>query len=129
VPQLIWPLTRRDLRDVSAKRHAFRQYLLAHDIRRASDLELIFGELITNAVRYGEEPMEAVVRFENDYVQIQVADSGACFDLALALLRAPSNSGGRGLFIVGKLSRSLVVRKTDRFHCEILATVALTPSE
>lgn len=44
--------------------------------------ELIFGELVANALKYGAEPIRAVVCSLSDgRVQLVVEDSGRCFEL------------------------------------------------
>jgi anti-sigma regulatory factor (Ser/Thr protein kinase) len=44
------------------------------------EYELIFGELVTNAVRYGASPVRVEVEQDADQLAISIEDFGTCFD-------------------------------------------------
>ncbi|MER7336233.1 SpoIIE family protein phosphatase [Streptomyces sp. NPDC000075] len=73
--------------------------------------ELLLSELVTNAIRYGGEPIQ--VRLIRDRTLIcEVSDGGST---APHLRRAAStDEGGRGLFLVAQLSQSWGTRYTPR---------------
>ncbi|MCB5178368.1 SpoIIE family protein phosphatase [Streptomyces antimicrobicus] len=73
--------------------------------------ELMLSELVTNAVRYGGEPIQ--VRLIHDRALIcEVADGSST---APHLRRAASeDEGGRGLFLVAQLAQSWGTRYTPR---------------
>ncbi|MCF3184463.1 SpoIIE family protein phosphatase [Streptomyces polychromogenes] len=73
--------------------------------------ELLLSELVTNAIRYGGEPIQ--VRLIHDRTLIcEVSDGGSS---APHLRRAAStDEGGRGLFLVAQLAQSWGTRYTPR---------------
>lgn len=93
----------------------------------AATCELVFGELVANALKYGENPVLAAVECAETQVRLEVEDCGKCFALP-ARLTAPLDSvGGRGLFIASALTWSLDVdRSSDR--CRVSATLQLHPA-
>ncbi|GAA1599140.1 SpoIIE family protein phosphatase [Streptomyces globosus] len=74
-------------------------------------VELLLSELVTNAVRYGGEPIQ--VRLIRDRTLIcEVSDGGST---APHLRRAAAtDEGGRGLFLVAQLSQAWGTRYTPR---------------
>ncbi|MFH7597269.1 SpoIIE family protein phosphatase [Streptomyces racemochromogenes] len=73
--------------------------------------ELLLSELVTNAIRYGGEPIQ--VRLIHDRTLIcEVSDGGST---APHLRRAAStDEGGRGLFLVAQLAQAWGTRYTPR---------------
>ena len=69
--------------------------------------------------------MAVTVSSERGNVQIQVDSSGECFDLSKHLTAVARAEGGRGLQIVRKLADSLVVERSQRHPCRVIATLAL----
>lgn len=122
-----WRLQRRDYNAACSRRREFRN-LLAHHYR-STDLtshELVFGELVANAVRHGDEPILVdIVLGEDGTVHICVENGGECFDLErqLAASPTPSATGGRGLQIVRALVDSLEVEHWQPHSCRVIATL------
>ncbi|MEV7584803.1 SpoIIE family protein phosphatase [Streptomyces erythrochromogenes] len=75
--------------------------------------ELMLSELVTNAVRYGSEPIQVRLIHDHDRALIcEVADGS---NTAPHLRRAAStDEGGRGLFLVAQLSQAWGARYTTR---------------
>lgn len=120
-----WVLRRRDYETCCAYRREFSQLLdgAARTTANAEgDEELVFGELVTNAVRYGDEPMGVSVEIDDASLKIVVENSGRCADL---WQRYPSanSEGGRGLHIVRALVSRLDIERTSEVPCRITATM------
>ncbi|MFI2410388.1 SpoIIE family protein phosphatase [Streptomyces sp. NPDC018947] len=73
--------------------------------------ELILSELITNALRYGTEPVG--VRLLRDHALICEVSDGSSTSPHLRLA-ATTDEGGRGLFLVSRLARRWGTRYTPR---------------
>ncbi|MDX3524991.1 SpoIIE family protein phosphatase [Streptomyces sp. ID05-39B] len=74
--------------------------------------ELILSELVTNAIRYGANPISLRLLRDRDSLICEVADGTST---SPHLRRAAStDEGGRGLFLVAQLSRRWGTRYTDR---------------
>ncbi|MFJ3235592.1 SpoIIE family protein phosphatase [Streptomyces sp. NPDC086787] len=90
---------------VALARHRAREQLAAWhvDDETAASTELIVSELVTNAIRYGEPPLE--LRLINDRgLTCEVRDGGAA---APYLRHARTvDEGGRGLFITARLAQA-----------------------
>ncbi|MGV9267968.1 SpoIIE family protein phosphatase [Kitasatospora sp. NPDC003701] len=99
----VWPLEAAPTAAATARRHV-RARLEAWrvDEETAFNTELIVSELVTNAVRYGEPPLE--LRMINDrMLTCEVSDSSPA---APHLRHAHTvDEGGRGLFIVSQLAQ------------------------
>ncbi len=84
--------------------------------------ELVFGELLANALKYGENPVSAAIEIEDDHVRLEVEDAGKCFSIPPRLAAPLDSIGGRGLFIASALTWSLEVdRSSDR--CRVVASL------
>ncbi|MGE7433124.1 SpoIIE family protein phosphatase [Kitasatospora sp. NPDC001175] len=86
--------------------------------------ELLLSELVTNAIRYGSEPIQ--VRLIHDRTLIfEVSDASS----TAPHLRhaATTDEGGRGLFLVAQLAQAWGTRYTDRGKV-IWAECAVEPS-
>lgn len=108
-----------------AYRREFSRMLARDDRRdaRVSGLpELVFGELVTNAVRYGDEPMGVCVELDEASLKITVENSGACAD-CMPYAAGPNAEGGRGLLIVRALVSRLDIEVTPDVPCRITATM------
>jgi anti-sigma regulatory factor (Ser/Thr protein kinase) len=91
--------------------------------------ELVFGELVANAVRYGDDPISAGVTLSNDgIVEIRVENAGNCFDLDRLLEQSPASTttGGRGLHIVRALVDTLTVEYLPVHTCRVTATLKIS---
>ncbi|MFJ9545730.1 SpoIIE family protein phosphatase [Streptomyces erythrochromogenes] len=75
--------------------------------------ELMLSELVTNAVRYGSEPIQ--VRLIHDHDRALICEVSDGSNTAPHLRRAAStDEGGRGLFLVAQLSQAWGARYTAR---------------
>jgi anti-sigma regulatory factor (Ser/Thr protein kinase) len=95
---------------VAAARRWVRAVLAGHPA--LSDLELITGELISNAVRHTASGLPGGwfhVHLEQDggSVLVMVCDQGSESAPSLGLCPGPDGEGGRGLMIVGALASRL----------------------
>jgi len=121
-----WNFGSGDYKAASAARRQFASYVAQHAMPD-SDLaaaQLIFGELLTNALRYGRAPIFAQVRRAGGHALLQVEDAGPCFSLGALCGFVESGEfreGGRGLMIVGVLSPSVRVDRLDRQRCRVTA--------
>ncbi|MFE7097645.1 SpoIIE family protein phosphatase [Streptomyces erythrochromogenes] len=75
--------------------------------------ELMLSELVTNAVRYGSEPIQ--VRLIHDHGRALICEVSDGSNTAPHLRRAATtDEGGRGLFLVAQLSQAWGARYTTR---------------
>lgn len=120
-----WVLRRRDLETSCAYRREFSS-LLARSVVRDTTTdglhELVFGELVTNAVRHGDEPMCVCVDFDDASLKIVVENAGGCAALE-KVVAGPNAEGGRGLLIVRALVSKLVIEHSREVPCRITATM------
>ncbi|MFC6287420.1 ATP-binding protein [Nocardioides sp. GCM10027113] len=133
-----WYLTREDPAAVTALRHQVTDYLTRHadpgsDI---GDAELVFQELVVNALRHTDGPAWVQLTWVEEQPDVVIRDLGSGFDLDSDLTgRAvaasdldPSDTGGapydedlpdlmseggRGLFLVSHLAEELAVAVRD----------------
>ncbi len=84
--------------------------------------ELVFGELVTNAVRYGDEPMGVSVEVDDALLKIVVENAGSCANGEAFVAGAHAESG-RGLSIVRALVSRLEIERTRDVACRITATM------
>jgi serine phosphatase RsbU (regulator of sigma subunit)/anti-sigma regulatory factor (Ser/Thr protein kinase) len=73
--------------------------------------ELIFGELIGNAVRYAPGPLSISLSAEGADVVLHIIDEGPGFDYHPALPLDPWAESGRGLFLISRLGRAIDVSR------------------
>jgi anti-sigma regulatory factor (Ser/Thr protein kinase) len=111
-------LARGDVDAAQRSRREFREFLALHSAKDPVAHELIFGELVANAVRHGAEPMSVEVRIEGGVVHTNVASRGT-FSLEGRLdSPSPMVGGGRGLGIVNSLADEFTVSSSgDTAHC------------
>ena len=102
-------MTRLELRaDPSAARRArswLREQFASATLpaRVSQTLELLTTELVTNAVRYGGEPIEVQLRTVAGAVRISVSDGGP--GLPEVHHVPPTATGGRGVALVDTLAQ------------------------
>jgi anti-sigma regulatory factor (Ser/Thr protein kinase) len=84
--------------------------------------ELVFGELVTNALKYGQEPVAAGATISDSLVHLEIEDSGQCFCLKEDLEVPLDSTRGRGLLLSSALTGSLNVEKTSG-RCRVTATL------
>lgn len=74
--------------------------------------ELIVSELVTNAIRYGTQPIRLRLLYDDNTLICEVADGSST---APHVRRAATNDeGGRGLFIIARLAHRWGTRYTAR---------------
>ncbi|MDT9691424.1 SpoIIE family protein phosphatase [Streptomyces sp. P9(2023)] len=106
-----WDVT-VDPADVSRVRNAGAAQLAAWDLEEiAFTAELILSELITNAIRYGAEPIR--VRLLRDRRLICEISDGSSTAPHLRYA-ATTDEGGRGLFLVAQFAERWGTRYTER---------------
>jgi len=75
---------------------------------RLSEIELLTGELMTNAVRHAglkeRDPIGLDIDVDTDTVHVAVVDGGPGFDFGKIFQEPGDHRGGWGLFIVDKVS-------------------------
>jgi anti-sigma regulatory factor (Ser/Thr protein kinase) len=121
-----WSLKQGDYAGTRARRAAFRELMAEHGhVSKIVSSELVFGELITNAVRYGHDPMAVEVHVHDGKMRIRVDNCGDCFDLTEAMLKEPSTEGGRGLRIIEALSDKVTVERSARHPCRITVDLSI----
>lgn len=122
-----WQSNPKDYGGVRERRKEFIAFL-ASNLARAAEVSshvLIFGELTTNAVRYGRVPMWVKATLSDGILEIDVEDSGDRFDLDRRLAEGPRSEGGRGLSIVRTLADSFAVEHSPSSTCKVRATIAI----
>jgi anti-sigma regulatory factor (Ser/Thr protein kinase) len=78
----------------------------------AADLdaaELVFGELLGNAVRHTHGPVDAALDLSGTEPVLHVLDRGPGFTYHARLPNDKLSEGGRGLFIISKFAREVSV--------------------
>jgi len=73
--------------------------------------ELIFGELIGNAVRYAPGPLSISLSADGPDVVLHLIDEGPGFDFHPALPLDPWAESGRGLFLISRLGKAITVSR------------------
>ncbi len=73
--------------------------------------ELVFSELVTNAIRYGREPIKARMLLDNSLI-CEVSDAGETSPRPRRA--ADTDEGGRGLYLVAQLAERWGTRYTRR---------------
>jgi anti-sigma regulatory factor (Ser/Thr protein kinase) len=106
-----WSIHTDDGRSVGASRRAFLAALMDHgaaseDVGLA---EIVFGELVSNAVRYAPGPIEVIVDWSGPDPVLHVLDSGPGFHHIAIAPPDPLSESGRGLFIVSSLTHDFRV--------------------
>ncbi len=112
-----WSLARGDALSARASRVGLRKLIENADVAAELDeVDVILGELASNVVRYGEDPMSIVAYSHEGVLMICTFDRGRGYDLDEKLSAEPSDERGRGLRILRSLSNGLSVhRESDEF--------------
>ncbi len=103
----------RDARMARDLRVFITEYLRAYGDPHAdyNAVELVLGELLGNAVRHASGPIEMHLTWNGEFPELAMLDFGPPYDPALAVPEDPWEEGGRGLYIVGLLTRAFHVAR------------------
>ncbi len=93
----------------------FRSILrqLATECSDTDAAELIFGELVNNALRHGGHDVRVEVYHEDNEFRLEVWDRGEGFDPDALGRSSDLQEGGRGLLIVKALTHGLHVTRIN----------------
>ncbi|MFI9722638.1 ATP-binding protein [Streptomyces sp. NPDC052396] len=84
------------------------------DETACDDAQLVVSELFTNAVRHTDsEKVSCQLRFSEAHLRIEVADQGRAATEPRARCSGADEESGRGLLLVGALSKAWGVRPDD----------------
>lgn len=116
-----WRFDSRSELDAHRLRHEFMDLLRAGGTGDFPAAELVYGELVGNAVRHA--PGRIVVRLEwdDDYPLLTVHDEGGSFQPDICLPQDPMSEHGRGLYIVRALAVSLDVENIEGDGSQVFA--------
>jgi anti-sigma regulatory factor (Ser/Thr protein kinase) len=111
-----WSFHTDDEESVARVRRALTAALLEHgggtdDIVAA---EIVFGELVSNAVRYAPGPIEVIVDWSGPDPVLHVLDSGTGFRQISIVPPELFSESGRGLFIVSALTHDFRISKNPK---------------
>jgi PAS domain S-box-containing protein len=119
-----WYFDTPDAQAAQAARRAFADGLRERsaDAESVYKAEVVFGELVGNAVRYAPGPVEVTVDWTGVMPVLHVLDRGPGFHHVPALPRDVYSESGRGLFIISLLSKdfSVAKRPTGGSHARAL---------
>jgi serine/threonine-protein kinase RsbW len=106
-----WRFATHDAAAARRARRAFAAQLRALGVgaEDVASAELVFGELLGNAVRYAEGVVDIVLDVSGDAPVLHVFDEGEGFELRPRLPADPMSERGRGLYLVRALSEELSV--------------------
>ncbi|MBC5823763.1 MAG: ATP-binding protein [Candidatus Eremiobacteraeota bacterium] len=109
--QISWTLATINIDDAFKLRREFCRFLHAHaaDSRGIDDAEVIFGELLSNAMEHGKAPIEIRLLWDRPEPTLIIADRGSGFELKADLPTNALSEHGRGLYIVSTIGRGLEV--------------------
>jgi signal transduction histidine kinase len=116
-----WRFDSRNEMDAHRLRHEFMDLLRAGGTGDFPAAELVYGELVGNAIRHA--PGRIVVRldWDDDTPVLAVHDEGESFRPDIRLPDDPMSEHGRGLFIVRALALSLDVENIDGDGSQVCA--------
>ncbi len=112
--ELQWRLEVSDPRAAYAVRREFVKAVTDVADATVSDFaacELIFAELIGNAVRHAPGPLSIALAIEGDGVTLHLIDEGPGFKFDPSLPTDMWAEGGRGLFLVSRMARDVTVTR------------------
>jgi anti-sigma regulatory factor (Ser/Thr protein kinase) len=98
-------LTRDPAVVATARRHAVDVCRDQLDDSRCEDLALAVSELVTNAIRYGREPVTFAVRQVGARVRVEVTDANPAPPAVIETAPEQLATGRRGLTLVAGLAR------------------------
>ena len=109
-----WSLARGDANGARASRIALRRLIEDADVNVPMDeVDVVLGELASNAVRYGGDPMSIVVTSHDGLLEICTFDWGPGYDPDRTAAIDPLGESGRGLAILRAFSEHVSVHRDD----------------
>ena len=121
-----WALARGDAGAARASRTALRLLIADAEIPAPIDeVDVILGELASNAIRYGRDPMWIAVVLHNDLLAFCTYDCGLGYDLDQKLAVSPTGENGRGLRIVKAFSTCVTVNREPSGEFCVCVSIAL----
>ena len=102
-------------------RHEFMDLLRARGTGDFVGAELVWGELVGNAIRHAPGPIDVQLDWDDDNPVLTVHDEGKSFQPDIRLPADPLSERGRGLYIVRSLALSLRVTDIDGDGSEVVA--------
>ena len=110
--EIVWRFTAEDQQSARAARREFISYMERCRFSSSGihDSEVIFGELIGNAIRHVGGKVEAHVALQGNEVVLCVTDREPVSELEIPQ-RGPHDESGRGLLIVHELARRVWVER------------------
>jgi anti-sigma regulatory factor (Ser/Thr protein kinase) len=111
-----WTLQTHDARSVTAARRVFAAAFADHGAARddVAIAEVVFGELVSNTVRYAAGAVEVIVDWSGPDPVLHVIDNGPGFRHIAILPPDLLSESGRGLFIVSAFTQDFRVSKGPR---------------
>jgi len=123
-----WTFDAGDTSTATAARRAFCGSLQKRGIpaNMLPNAELIFGELIGNAIRHAPGLVDVVVDYSTDQPVLHVLDRGAGFRHISRLPADPLSESGRGLFIISSVAEDFTVtlRPDGGSHARVIIAAA-----
>jgi anti-sigma regulatory factor (Ser/Thr protein kinase) len=122
-----WRVSPLDFPAVHHTRHAFARWLRDNvgGDRPMIEYEIVFGELLTNAVRFGKEPIYVDLKLDAAQLSIRIEDWGDCFKREHPARALPLAEGGRGLEIVRLLAAYVRIEDGEGNPCKVVAIMPL----
>jgi anti-sigma regulatory factor (Ser/Thr protein kinase) len=124
--RLAWQCWSDDVTSVSQARSELRERLAERGISGAElfTIELAYGELISNVVRYAPGPCESILELSENEIALTVLDQGAGFEFTAVELVDPFAEHGRGLYLVAALGQSFAVARSPQNGASACVTFA-----
>lgn len=102
-----------DLRQLASARSGIVARVAAWDVPvDRGVLALLVSELVANAVEHGLPPIVASVEWDGSRVRVEVSDSSP--ELPIHHQPAPSDAGGRGIWLVDHSASAWGIERTAR---------------
>ena len=123
-----WRFDAGDVSTATRARRAFCASLRSRGIaaKMLPNAELIFGELIGNAIRHAPGIVDVVVDYSTDQPVLHVLDRGVGFRHISRLPADPLSESGRGLFIISSVAEDFTVtlRPDGGSHARVIISTA-----
>jgi anti-sigma regulatory factor (Ser/Thr protein kinase) len=126
--KIVWKFTADDQRSAGAARREFISYMEQCRVSPIAihDSELIFGELIGNAIRHVGGTVHAQLALQGNEVLLCVTDGEPVSQLKIPR-REPHDESGRGLLIVHALAQRVWVERGQRSKAVCVALPCEVP--